>query len=72
MIRENVSGEDISSKVHAVLLLPTVSDKFGKWHIKLRGENITACTVHKKEGPYTVPSALVMSVVIHKEHLFNW
>lgn len=30
VIRENVSGEDMSSKVHAVLLLPTTSNKFGK------------------------------------------
>lgn len=36
VIRENVSGEDISSKVHSVLLLPTAcSDKFGEWYIEL-------------------------------------
>lgn len=37
VIREMVSGEDISSKVHRVLLLSTTcSDRFGEWYMKFR------------------------------------
>lgn len=36
VIRENISGEDINSKVHSVLQLPTTcSDKFGQRYVKL-------------------------------------
>lgn len=78
VIRENVSGEDISGKVHSVLLLPTVySDKFGKWYMKFRWVNMPDLyrTLLQLISLHIFASrlfpALVMLLSVYISHPFN-
>ena len=59
VIRENVSGEDISSELHCVLFLPTTrTGKFGKQYMKFRFEQ----HMRKKN---VLPASVTVSVKIN-------